>query len=55
METNKAPDQGRHGDKFYEPLQSVSHFLKDLIQALSIMGNQSDDVTRLDPREIFEP
>ena len=54
LETNKAPDQGRHSYKLYEPLQNKAHFLEDLIETLGIMGNQSDDVARLDTGEVFE-
>lgn len=54
LEPNKAPDQGRHSNKFYEPLQNEAHFLEDLIKTLGIMGNQSNNMTRLDSREVFK-
>ena len=39
LEPNKAPDQGCHSSKLYEPLQNEAHFLEDLIETLGIMGN----------------
>ena len=54
LEPNKAPNQERHSDKLYEPLQNVTHFLEDLIKTLCIVGNQSDDVAGLDTGEVFQ-